>query len=158
MDWIRSSWIRLPRRGELDIIIVIFFLGGGGFLVVVVVVVICNCIILIYLFIYLFYLPIYLFFWRRLCQRLKKHHSYFFSVFVIFRSWFVVFFGTSLCFTTLSSLMYIALEQRDQNLQNITLFWNSLLLSPIAGAFDDKMSRAAVVTFSKDVFAFRAHS
>ena len=54
--------------------------------------------------------------------------------------------------------MYIALEQRKQNLQNITLFGNSLLLSPIAGAFDDKMSRAAVVTFSKDVFAFIAHS
>lgn len=68
------------------------------------------------------------------------------------------FLGTLLCFTTLSSLMYIALEQRDQNLQNITLFWNSLLLSPIAGAFDDKMSRVAVVTFSKDVFAFIAHS
>ena len=46
----------------------------------------------------------------------------------------------------------------DQNLQNITLVWNSLLLSPIAGAFDDKMSRASVVTFSKVVFAFMAHS
>ena len=54
--------------------------------------------------------------------------------------------------------MFIALEQRGRNLQNITLFWNSLLLSPIAGAFDDKMSRAAVVTFSKEVFAFMAHS
>ena len=54
--------------------------------------------------------------------------------------------------------MFIALEQRGQNLQNITLSWNLLLLSPIAGAFDDKMSKAAVVTFSKEVFAFMAHS
>ena len=134
-----------------------FFLGGGGRVFCCC----CCCFLQLYYFdlsIYLSYLPICLFFWRRLCQRLKKHHSYFFSVFVIFRSWFVVFFGTSLCFTTLSSLMYIAMERRDQNLQNITLFWNSLLLRPIAGAFDDKMSRAAVVTFSKDVFAFIAHS
>ena len=116
------------------------------------------CFVFIYLFIYLFYLPIYSFVCRRLCQRLKKHHSYFLSVFCYIYVNFWQFFGTLLSFTTLSSLLYIALEQTKQNLQNITLFWNSLLLSPIAGAFDDKMSRAAVVTFSKDVFAFIAHS
>ena len=137
-----------------------FFFGGGGGLGGLFFCFCCCylfCFVL-FLFIYLFYLPIYSFVCRRLCQRLKKHHSYFLSVFCYIYVNFWQFFGTLLCFTTLSSLMYIALEQTKQNLQNITLFWNSLLLSPIAGAFDDKMSRAAVVTFSKDVFAFIAHS
>ena len=143
-----------------------FFFGGGGgggwpffFFLLLLFVLFCFVLFLfIYLFIYLFYLPIYSFVCRRLCQRLKKHHSYFLSVFCYIYVNFWQFFGTLLSFTTLSSLLYIALEQTKQNLQNITLFWNSLLLSPIAGAFDDKMSRAAVVTFSKDVFAFIAHS
>ena len=69
--------------GEENAILVFFFRGGGGggggrFFCF------CWCYLfcfVLFLFIYLFYLPTYSFVCRRLCQRLKKHHSYFLSVF-----------------------------------------------------------------------------
>ena len=55
--------------------------------------VVVICFILIYLFIYLYYLPIYLFFdVACVSDRVKKHHSYFLSVFVIFMSLFAFLF------------------------------------------------------------------
>ena len=57
---------------------------GWPFFLCLVLLFVLFCFVLflfIYFFISLFYLPIYSFVCRRLCQQLKKHHSYFLSVF-----------------------------------------------------------------------------